>query len=302
VDAHSDVNAAVYHSSGAVLVTAGNDRCVKLWDTTNSDGPPVHFRTLENTASSVLCVAVSIRKDLIVGGCAGGTVSDYNVYLWDDKGKRLHTLSGHVDKIVSVTFADEHTVVSGSWDRTLKFFNVESGFCENSVNCGSKVNSISMGATPFSLWTSHFDKSLRLWDIQNFICTKKIAVDFEVNSVVLSPDSNYILANTREASLRIYDIRTMSELKTFRQDNYKNTLARNMPCFSWDGKYVAVGSTSKINSENCILAWNVNTGKLETNLKFDAGGPIPCVGWHPYRSQLFACNGKLLSFFEPAVK
>jgi WD40 repeat protein len=101
------------------------------------------------------------------------------------------TFKGHTDLVRSVVFsADGKTLASGSWDKTAKIWNVDSGEEKASLKGHTgPIMSVAFSADAKSLATGSIDKTVKLWNVANqeerFTL---IGHAHSVYSVVFSPD------------------------------------------------------------------------------------------------------------------
>ena len=125
------VRSVAFSPNGKTLITGSRDNTVKLWDITSGR----ELKTLSGHSDSVLSVAFSPD-----GKTLGSGSSDKTVKLWDSaSGREVITLlgrsstgtfylDGHSEAISSVTFSpDGKTLASGSFDRTIKLWDIRSG-------------------------------------------------------------------------------------------------------------------------------------------------------------------------------
>ena len=68
-------------------------------------------------------------------------------------GERIFNLTGHSQQIYnSLDLYDEQTLISGSYDRTVKFWNITNGVLIRSINVDIPISTLDM------LKSSEFDK------------------------------------------------------------------------------------------------------------------------------------------------
>lgn len=55
----------------------------------------------------------------------------------------VRSLTGHDQRVSSVAFVG-HTIVSGSWDATIKVWNMNTGECRNTLKTMHQVHSVDL--------------------------------------------------------------------------------------------------------------------------------------------------------------
>ena len=82
--------------------------------------------------------------------------------------KELHNLEGHIDSVRSVSFSPNgKLIVSGSYDETVKTWDVETGKqVHNLEGHSSDVNSVSFSPNSRLIVSGSLDKTVKTWDVQ----------------------------------------------------------------------------------------------------------------------------------------
>ncbi|DAZ94084.1 TPA: hypothetical protein N0F65_004196 [Lagenidium giganteum] len=147
--------------TGDRLVTAGNDRIVKVWDAKFRSGQS-YIHGLRDHGGPVQCVSLGGPADPNI--CTGS--ADGVVRVWDlryvSKGPRL-TLSGHHGQITCLQ-RDFTKVVSGSEDGTVRIWDMHSGVCMKDMKAHmSGVTCLALRDA--YLYSASWDGSVRLWDL-----------------------------------------------------------------------------------------------------------------------------------------
>jgi len=181
------------------------------------------------------------------------------------KGWLNHTLAGHTSGIKSVSFSsDSHFILSGSYDKTLKLWNRETGECVRTFE-GHKGSITSASITSDGKWivSGSYDMTLRLWERD----TGKTIRIFEghtapVSSLYLSPDHDFILSGSDDHTLKLWKTVSGRCIRTF--DEHTSEIFSVI--LSSDCRYAL--------STSCDVRfhlWDVHTGKCIREFKGHRG-------------------------------
>jgi len=102
---------------------------------------------------------------------------EWEVILLDPiTGKQLHILSGHSREVNSVAFSpDERLLASGSSDKTIKLWNVETGKCIRTLTGhADSVYSVAFSPDGRYLASGSWDKTIKLWDVGTGECIRTL--------------------------------------------------------------------------------------------------------------------------------
>jgi sterol desaturase/sphingolipid hydroxylase (fatty acid hydroxylase superfamily) len=163
--------------AGKTLVSASPDGMVKVWDVSGGQGgrggiphPLIEKRTLQTDGDVITSVAISEDGRRIV------TASGPEVTVWDgEKGTALRVLRGHTNLVYCVALSpDGKTIVSGSFDTTLKIWDADTG-------------------TERQTLTGHTGP---------------------IYSVVIREDGKRIVSGSKDATVKVWDADTGQELRT----------------------------------------------------------------------------------------
>lgn len=163
------VNAVAFHPVFSSLASASEDATIKIWDWELGELE----RTLKGHTKSV--------TDVDFGGPRGGTLlascsTDLTIKLWDpsDEYKNTRTLPGHDHSISSIRFIPSgaagapmsgNTLVSASRDKTLKIWDVTTGYCLKTLKGHTGwVRAVSPSIDGRWLISAGDDQIPRLWD------------------------------------------------------------------------------------------------------------------------------------------
>ncbi|XP_036975614.1 autophagy-related protein 16-1 isoform X11 [Acanthopagrus latus] len=269
-EAHDgEVNAVRFSPGSRLLATGGMDRRVKLWEVVAGRCEPKGALTGSNAGIT------SIDFDS-AGSYLLAASNDFASRIWTVDDYRLrHTLTGHSGKVLSARFLlDNARIVSGSYDRTLKLWDLRSKVCMKTVFAGSSCNDIV--CTEQCVMSGHFDKKVRFWDIRAESIVRELELLGRVTSLDLNHDRTELLTCSRDDLVKIIDLRSNAVRQTFSAQGFKCGADWTRVTFSPDGSYVAGGS-----ADGALYVWNVLTGKVDRTLDRNHNSAINSVSWSP---------------------
>ena len=140
-------------------------------------------------------LALTNWKDTIATGLSQGKIITFDGIA----GSQMTVLSGHTGTTTSLAFSLDGTLlVSGSLDRTIKLWDVQTGGVIKTL-CGHKhwVYCVSISADSTMIASGSGDTTIHLWDIQTGECHHVIKQQVEVQSVCFSPiDPQYLISGS----------------------------------------------------------------------------------------------------------
>jgi WD40 repeat protein len=171
------------------------------------------------------------------------------------------TLTTYSSNVMTVAISrDAKTLASGSNDKTIKLWNLDSGE-EIRIFKGhtSGITQVNFSPDGRILASSSSDKTIKLWNLASGqeIRTLRGHSD-EVTDIAFSPDSKMLASSSGDKTIKLWNLSNGEEIGTLRGHANKVWSVG----FSPDGKILATGSGDKT-----IKLWNVANGEEIRTLK-----------------------------------
>ncbi|KAJ3236838.1 hypothetical protein HDU81_010303 [Chytriomyces hyalinus] len=200
-----EMNCLSYSPDGQYVVTGGDDGKIKLWNTqtgfcfvtftehsasvqavefskkkanvvfsSSLDGTVrafdlVRYRNFRTFTSPTHvqfgCIAVDPSAEVI---CAG-SIDTFEIYMWSvQTGNLLDVLSGHTGPVSCVSFSPiEGKLVSGSWDRSLRTWNVFSrDSASEPFEHGAEILALAYRGDGKEVAVATLDGQITIWDVE----------------------------------------------------------------------------------------------------------------------------------------
>jgi predicted NACHT family NTPase len=129
---------------------------------------------------------------------------------------RIVPAVGHTSSLSSVAFApDGRTVLSGSWDHSLKLWDVASGRLLRSFDGHSDwVNSVAFAPDGRTVLSGSADGTLKLWDVESGRLLRTFEGSRLVFSVAFAPDGRTALSGNHDKTLKLWDVASGKQLQS----------------------------------------------------------------------------------------
>lgn len=176
----------------------------------------------------------------------------------------LQTLESHTDIVESVAFSlDSRLVLSGSWDHTIKLWDVATGGLQQTLESHAEgVKRIAFSPDNRMVASGSRDSTLNLWDVATGVVQKTIDIQEDGESyfeLAFSPDGKLIASGS--LSVRLWNVAT-GKLQRIVGSHRRGIEIYPITAlvFSPDGQVLAYGS-------NGIKLWDFTTGTLKSGFK-----------------------------------
>ena len=235
-DHTSEIWSVAFSPDDKTVISGSGDNTLKLWDV--GTGEVLH--TFSGHAfslfgrGSVFDVTFSPDGKRMVS-------QGVDTKLWDvERREELHTFSDH--PYGGIAFSpDGKTVASGSTDRTVKLWDVDTGEVSQSIlGHADVVVSVAFSPDGKTVASGSADRTVKLWDVHTGEVSQSILGHTgSVDSIAFSPDSKTVASGSTDGMLKLWDVDTGHVLRMFSG----HTGDVHGVAFSPDGQRVISGSS-----------------------------------------------------------
>lgn len=169
-------------------------------------------------------------------------------------------LSGHTDRVSAIAWLDDERVVTGSFDKTLKIWNIAEAKAEQTLSA-HQDHVLALAAKGDYIASGGKDRIVKLWKLGSTDPPKDAANHSKaVLCIAFSPDGK-MLASCGEEDPRIsmWDVTTGKSLKQLTAedpDDKNQRRSLHSLAFSPDGKQFVIGG-----ADRTVRLWELEQGK-----------------------------------------
>ncbi|CDF36581.1 WD40-repeat containing protein [Chondrus crispus] len=206
----------------------------------------------ETGSRKLTCGCVSMSKRYAVIGYGDGTLQFWSV----SEKKVLWSVCGHESAVCSVAMSgDGKRAVSGSWDRSVRVWDVDTGLQIGDALTGhtSVVASVAMSGDGKRAVSGSWDESVRVWDLDTGLQIGDALTGHTdgVESVAMSGDGKRAVSGSWDESVRVWDVDTGLQIGDALTGHTSVVKSVAMS----DGKRAVSGSWDR-----SVRVWDVDTG------------------------------------------
>lgn len=132
--------------------------------------------------------------------------------MWDIQQKAIkHTFSGHEQDIYSLDFArDGRHIASGSGDRTVRVWDIETGMEVLSIQIEDGVTTVAMSPDGQYVAAGSLDKSVRVWDTRAGNLIERLdgpdGHKDSVYSVAFAPSGRELVSGSLDKTIKMWEL------------------------------------------------------------------------------------------------
>lgn len=193
------------------------------------------------------------------------------------------TLTGHQKEVRSVGFTSNSSILfSASHDKTVRFWELESGRWQGSVRESAGWVLASLSQDDQWLFTTSEDKTIKVWDAKTGkrLQTLKGHLDL-INALVVSQDSQTIVTGSRDRSIKVWQLSNSGGKVLHSILGHQGFIYTIAVSPNW--QVIASGGSGKI-----VYLWELGSGKLLHQLEYS--GFVRAMAFSP-DGQMLALGG-----------
>jgi WD40 repeat protein len=175
----------------------------------------------------------------------------------------LHVLVGHTGDVTSVSITpDGQTAISGSWDQTVRVWDLASGQCLRVLKGHTRgVSSVSITPDGQTAISGSWDQTVRVWDLASGECRHTLVGHTgDVTSVSITPDGQTAISGSGDRTVRVWDLTSGKCRHTLVGHSSKVTSVSVTP----DGRAAISGS-----DDQTVRVWDLISGRCRRVLKLN---------------------------------
>lgn len=206
-----------------------------------------------------------------------------------------HRLEGHTGFVSSVSLSDDTHAVTGSWDRSLRLWDLRTGQSATKfVKHTKDVLAVAFSPDSRQIVSGGRDNVIRVWNVQGTCVSELPGHEDWVSSICFFPTvgTSKILSGSWDGTAKIWDLESRTCLHTLSKQhtNYVSTVT-----VSPDGSLCATGG-----KDGLACLWDVNSG--EPLFQINAEASINQIAFSPNRFWMCVATDKNVDVYDLQTK
>ncbi len=190
-----------------IVATSRDDGTLQIWDFSQilDESPNSPCPYIEMQAHRGMAKTVAFSLD---GKSIASTGGDRRIMIWDaTTGEQLQTLIGHTDYILQLLFIDEYMMLSQSYDKTIRQWNIITGEYRILFSMGLEYLIGFCRSPDCQLIAFGSDTAkLIILDRRTDLTNHYSAVGNRLRHIIFSPDCDFILGITDDRILNLWSV------------------------------------------------------------------------------------------------
>lgn len=159
---------------------------------------------LEGHRGTIYSVAISPDGTKIATASEDG-----NVYLWNERGRKIDALRGHRGAVYGVAFSPDGTkIATASEDKTARIWDTGGKLLVTLSGHEESVYSVNFSPDGRAIVTTSRDKTAKLWDLAGKLLQTLRGHQRSVDDAAFSPDGREVATASRDGTIRLWSRET----------------------------------------------------------------------------------------------
>ncbi len=245
-------------NDGNLLLSAGEDNTVRLWDTVSG----TLVKTFRGHDSAVRAAVALPDGRSVLSASHDATVRQWSIAGYEElRSLQGRTFEGHADAILSASFSpNQEWVVTASRDRTARTWNGKTGVLKQTFEEGHHF--LASTAVFYyrgrGLLTAAVDNTARLWDVGTGTQIRRFDRTGRAAAAVINRDATALFTGGNDQQAQQWDMKTGELIRSFPGHHAEVTAVALSP----DERWLLTGD-----AKGFAVIWDLNTGKRQHELK-----------------------------------
>lgn len=177
-------------------------------------------------------------------------------------------------------------VYSGSFDRSIKIWDLEYSTCTISLPCVSSCFYVDLSQDANTLASAHLDSHVRIWSLNSNEIIQDLSTIHSkaVTCVKFCRLGHQLLSLAKDGQIHVIDVRKWQSLRSLSDPELKNSTISPHFSISPDSAFVVAG-----NSAGSLLVWDIESGKRKKVLRGHASAVTSC-SWSPHGTNIVSAD------------